>query len=190
MKDMSRAYNFISQNFFFWIFAFCGKWQFGLFSLTFQWSCGAQRTSCWRPISTYLRSVGYSSTVTTSREFQAEMVNPLYRHSMPIIMDSLVPNQRKKQLIPESTIEPPDNEADKAGMFPVILVEQGPSGLWDLTAKLNPKRKPQPGFIKLRYKCVYLYIRFASLTTFWTQQAWTIHHQSLSYVRRKIDSHT
>ncbi|KAL0628057.1 hypothetical protein AAY473_001377 [Plecturocebus cupreus] len=41
------------------------------------------------------------------------MVNPLYRHSMPIIMDSLVPNQRKKQLIPESTIEPPANNADK-----------------------------------------------------------------------------
>lgn len=128
MKDMSRAYNFISQNFFFWVFAFWGKWQFGLFSLTFEWSCGAQRTSCWRPISTYLRSVGYSSTVTTSREFQAEMVNPLYRHSMPIIMDSLVPNQRKKQLIPESTIEPPANEADTAGTFPVILVEQRPSG--------------------------------------------------------------
>jgi hypothetical protein len=37
----------------------------------------------------------------------------LYRHSMPIIMDSLVPNQRKKQLIPESTIEPPADNADK-----------------------------------------------------------------------------
>lgn len=107
---MNRTYNFISQIFFSLEFHFGEEMR----SLAdFQWSHGAQSTSCWRPISTYLRSVGYSSTVTTSREFQAEMVNPLYRHSMPIIMDSLVPNQRKKQLIPESTIEPPANVADK-----------------------------------------------------------------------------
>lgn len=57
--------------------------------------------------STHLLSVGYSSAVTTSREFQAEILRPLYRQSMKIIMDSLVPNHRKKQLMPDSTMEPP-----------------------------------------------------------------------------------
>ena len=57
--------------------------------------------------STHLLSVGYSSVVTTSREFQAEILRPLYRQSMKIIIDSLVPNHRKKQLMPDSTMEPP-----------------------------------------------------------------------------------
>ena len=109
MKDMNRTYNFVSQIFFFGFLLWGGNDSLD----DFQWSNGAQSTSRCRLISTYLRSVGYSSTVTTSREFQAEMVNPLYRHSMPIIMDSLVPNQRKKQLIPESTIETPANVANK-----------------------------------------------------------------------------
>lgn len=65
----------------------------------------------------YLLSVGYSSTVMTSREFHAEMVRPLYKHSMPIIMASLVPNHKKKQLIPERTIEPPISKADKKNSY-------------------------------------------------------------------------
>lgn len=63
-------------------------------------------------IKLYLLSVGYNSTVMTSREFHAEMVRPLYRHSMPIIMEPLVPNHRKKQLIPERIIEPPARKPD------------------------------------------------------------------------------
>lgn len=67
--------------------------------------CAVPNTACrWR---THLLFVGKDSVVTTSREFQAEMLRPLYRHSMKIIMDSLVPNHRKKQLIPDSTMEPP-----------------------------------------------------------------------------------
>ena len=60
----------------------------------------------------HLLTVGKDSVVTTSNEFQAEMLRPLYRHSMKIIMDSLVPNHKKKQLIPERTMEPPDEHAN------------------------------------------------------------------------------
>lgn len=66
----------------------------------------------------YLLSVGYSSVVTTSREFQAEMLRPLYRQSIKIIIDSLVPNQRKKQLMPDSTMEPPaGNNMTRLSLF-------------------------------------------------------------------------
>ena len=50
----------------------------------------------------------------------------------------------------------------KVGVLPVISVEQGPLVLWDLTAKLNPKRKLHSGFKKLSYRCIYLYISFTS----------------------------
>lgn len=60
-------------------------------------------------VSMYLLSVGYSSAVTTSREFQADILSPLYRQSIAIIMDSLVPNHRKKQLMPDNTMEPPEH---------------------------------------------------------------------------------
>ena len=63
----------------------------------------------WR---THLLLVGKDSVVTTSREFHAEMLRPLYRHSMNIIMDSLVPNHRKKQLMPDRTMEPPGHKTN------------------------------------------------------------------------------
>ena len=62
---------------------------------------------------THLLLVGKDSVVTTSREFHAEMLRPLYRHSMKIIMDSLVPNHRKKQLMPDRTMEPPGHETQR-----------------------------------------------------------------------------
>lgn len=51
--------------------------------------------------------VGYSSTVITSRAFQAAMLVPQNRHCQPIIADSLLPKNRKKQQTAESSMEPP-----------------------------------------------------------------------------------
>lgn len=103
----------------------------------------------------YLRSVGYSSTVTTSREFHAEMVSPLYKHSMPIIMDSLVPNHRKKQLIPESTMEPPAIRGQKLECFlSSWLIED----LWaaELSQEDSSMGKSQTGLHRTKSKCVQL----------------------------------
>lgn len=51
--------------------------------------------------------VGYSSTVITSRAFQAAMLVPQNRHCQPIIADSLLPKNRKKQQTAEMSMEPP-----------------------------------------------------------------------------------
>lgn len=54
----------------------------------------------------YLLSDGYSSTVSTSREFHDAMLIPPNRQSRAIMADSLFPNDRKKQLTQEITLEP------------------------------------------------------------------------------------
>ena len=51
--------------------------------------------------------VGYSSTVITSSAFQAAMLVPQNRHCQPIIADSLLPKNRKKQQTAEMSMEPP-----------------------------------------------------------------------------------
>ena len=51
--------------------------------------------------------VGYSSTVITSSAFQAAMLVPQNRHCQPIIADSLLPKNRKKQQTAEISMEPP-----------------------------------------------------------------------------------
>lgn len=54
--------------------------------------------------------MGYSSTVITSRAFQAAMLVPQNRHCQPIIADSLLPKNRKKQQTAEINMEPPVRE--------------------------------------------------------------------------------
>lgn len=54
--------------------------------------------------------MGYSSTVITSRAFQAAMLVPQNRHCQPIIADSLLPKNRKKQQTAEISMEPPVEE--------------------------------------------------------------------------------
>ncbi len=63
----------------------------------------------------HLLSEGYSSTVSTSRAFHDAMLMPPNRQSKAIIADSLFPNDRKKQLTQEITLEPaaPDDESEK-----------------------------------------------------------------------------
>lgn len=56
---------------------------------------------------TNLWLVGYSSTVITSRAFQAAILVPQNRHCQPIIADSLLPKNRKKQQTAEMSMEPP-----------------------------------------------------------------------------------
>lgn len=51
--------------------------------------------------------VGYSSTVITSRAFHAAILVPQNRHCQPIIADSLLPKNRKKQQTAEMSMEPP-----------------------------------------------------------------------------------
>lgn len=134
-------------------------------------------------MSAYLRSVGYSSTVTTSREFHAEMVNPLYRHSIPIIMDSLVPNHRKKQLIPESTMEPPANRGQKIEC--VLLSQQG-EDLW--FSKFSPKTAPwgscRRGSTELKFKCIHLFEKQSKCLL--NVKCTNAHHPLLIYFHGKI----
>lgn len=67
----------------------------------------------------HLLSEGYSSTVSTSRAFHDAMLMPPNRQSKAIIADSLFPNDRKKQLTQEITLEPaaPDDEREKKKCF-------------------------------------------------------------------------
>lgn len=58
------------------------------------------------PKAVVLLSEGYSSTVSTSRAFHDAMLMPPNRQSKAIIADSLFPNDRKKQLTQEITLEP------------------------------------------------------------------------------------
>lgn len=79
----------------------------------------------------------------------------------------------------------------KAGMFPLILVEQRPLSLQDLTATQIPRGSCRLGLAKLRCRFAHLDERFAPLTAFWTQQAWNAHHQLFSYLSGKVYiSHT
>ncbi len=67
----------------------------------------------------HLLSEGYSSTVNTSRAFHDAMLMPPNRQSKAIIADSLFPNDRKKQLTQEITLEPaaPDDESEKKKVY-------------------------------------------------------------------------
>lgn len=64
----------------------------------------------------------------------------------------------------------------RAGIFPVILAEQRPRGLQGLPVTPTPRGGCSLGSTKLRYGYVHLDEGFASLTAFWTQQAWNAHH--------------
>lgn len=61
----------------------------------------------------HLLSEGYSSTVSTSRAFHDAMLMPPNRQSKAIIADSLFPNDRKKQLTQEITLEPAVPEEER-----------------------------------------------------------------------------
>jgi hypothetical protein len=86
------------------------------------------------------------------------MVSPLYKHSMPIIMDSLVPNHRKKQLIPESTMEPPANRGQQLECF---LSSRMMEDLWasKFFQEDSSTGKPQTGLHRTMSKCIHLFER-------------------------------
>lgn len=71
-------------------------------TLSKQWEKSKRVVPLWG----HLLSEGYSSTVSTSRELQEAILMPPKRQSSAIMADSLLPNDRKKQLIQEITLEP------------------------------------------------------------------------------------
>lgn len=159
MKDMNRTYNFISQIFFLWNFALGRKWQFGWFSVV-PW--GSEHLSL---------EAHFNIPPICRVQLHGDHIKRVpCRDGQPIVQTQHAYHHGFAGAKPqEETTDPRKHHRatcqrsrQKVGVFPVISVEQGPLVLWDLTAKLNPKRKLHSGFKKLSYRYIYLYISFTS----------------------------
>lgn len=143
---MSRTSNFLSQIFFFfWNFAFLGKWQFSLFSLTFPW-CSEHL---------YL-GTHFNIPPICGVQFHGDHVQRVPgRDGQAIVQTQHAYHHGLAGAKPQEKTADPwkhhgatcQRSRQEAGVSPLRL-ERGHSGLCHLIAKLNPKRKLQSGLTK------------------------------------------